>query len=307
MISVSVIIPTYNGEHKIIDILQALENQTYTDFEVIVMVDGSTDQTVNKLNNQSFNFKLFRVFEQVNQGRAEVRNNGAKLAVSDLLVFFDDDMVPLENCVREHVHHHALKNNTILTGGLCENVTGTTTDIQKYKLSLSRSWSIPLQGQSEMPLNRQNLFISAANFSISKELFFELNGFDKELNDAEDFDLAVRAYQKGIQLYYNHKAFAFHNDFITCKSYIKRQRQYKAAYQSLRKRKELLLNAFPLRYLSNPNGFKAIIYNIFTFKFWIWSIDNFNWLTVFPKKIRYKIYDIVIMANGVYYPDRIKL
>ncbi len=52
---ISVIIPTYNGASKIINCLKSLDQQTYQEFETIVVIDGSTDQTLELLGNQTFN------------------------------------------------------------------------------------------------------------------------------------------------------------------------------------------------------------------------------------------------------------
>jgi glycosyltransferase involved in cell wall biosynthesis len=303
----SIIIPTYNGAHKILNVLQAIEQQSYKDFEVIVVVDGSTDNTTDLLRKQKFDFQSFQILEQTNQGRSVVRNNGAKNSKGDLLIFFDDDMIPLENCVEKHIEHHQKHPCNILTGGTSENKSKSTTDIQLYKVYLSNKWSIPLIELSGKPLPKENIFITAQNFSISKKTFLELERFDENLKDEEDFDLAVRAFKKNIPLYYNQNAFAWHDDPITCLSYIKRQREYRAMHEKLLTLKPDLYNAFPMRTTQLPKGIKAFIFKLFTFRFWVWTVDSFNLMRILPQSLRYKIYDLIISANGVYYPERIDL
>ena len=82
---ISVIIPTYNEETVILDCLKSLSNQTYKDYEIIVVDDGSTDKTLDKLKN-------IKVLHQNHLGAGAARNLGAKQAKGDILVFVDADM-----------------------------------------------------------------------------------------------------------------------------------------------------------------------------------------------------------------------
>ena|SRR5687768_18307649 len=100
---ISVIIPSYNGAHKIMEVLRALEKQTVMPDEVVVVLDGSTDNTGEMLKSQLFNFKNFKVVWQKNGGRAKVRNFGVKQVNGDLLIFLDDDMRPEPEIGRAHV------------------------------------------------------------------------------------------------------------------------------------------------------------------------------------------------------------
>lgn len=304
--NVSVIIPTYNGAHKILNVLKCLEDQSCMDFEVIVVIDGSTDGTAKILRSRNFKFQNFKIIEQSNWGRSVVRNNGAAAAGGDLLIFFDDDMKPDRNCIEVHIQHHKNYPESILTGAQIDEENNTKTDIQLYKSYLSKKWSLPLKSFSNNPLTIDNLFITAANFSVTKKTFFDLKGFDEQLSDVEDFDFAVRAHNQNIQLYYNHLAFALHNDSITCASYIKRLREYKKAHEKLSELKPQLYQNL-LRETKTPLGMKAFIYQLFTFKFWVWTVDYFNWLKIFPKVLRFKIYELITTANGVFYIDKIDL
>jgi len=297
---VSVIIPTYNGAHKILPLLQCLEKQTMLADEVIVVIDGSTDGTKQLLQQKKFDLNGFRVVEQENGGRAKVRNRGAKEAVNELLIFFDDDMRPESTCIATHVAHHNKVKNSLLTGAQIDKEGDE--DIQQYKAMLSRKWSEPLLSKQGRPLDHDELFLTAANFSIPRELFLQLGGFDEQLTDAEDFDLAVRAFDKGIPVYYDHRAFALHEDPISGRSYIKRQMQYRAAHKELFQR-------FPGRYGSftdhtpkEPRGLKRIFFKFFCSSFWVNWLDKRSGKKLLPKKLRYKLYDWIITANGVYFP-----
>lgn len=296
---ISIIIPTYNGENKILNIIQSLEKQNYQNFETIIMIDGSVDNTEKIINNYSHSLQNLRVIKCENQGRAKIRNNGANIAKGDLLIFFDDDMRPILTCIEEHIKFHQKYVNSIIVGSQIEEFEKMTTNLQQYKCFLSNKWTQPLIEWNDA-LQKNNLHLTAANFSISKKIFDQLKGFDEQLNDAEDWDLAVRAFEEKIPIYYNHKAFAWHDDFITCKSYIKRQKEYRSFHQKLLELKPSLYQKFNERQAPLPKGVKALIFKVFSFNFWVWFIDNFNWLIILPKKIRYKIYDLIITSHFLY-------
>ena len=87
---ISVIIPAYNVEKYIKACLDSIIIQTYSNFEVIVINDGSTDQTKKMLNEYESNPKI-RIFSQENGGLSAARNQGLKLANGELVCFVDSD------------------------------------------------------------------------------------------------------------------------------------------------------------------------------------------------------------------------
>lgn len=301
---VSVVIPTYNGAHKLPAILDALQTQTYKAFELIVAIDGSTDNTVEKLKIYEPLFYSWMVVVQENKGRSAVRNFGARHAKGQLLIFFDDDMLPDPSCIQVHVDHHFKFPSSILTGAQVDISHDSRTDIQVFKSSLSNKWLKKLD--TGVPLEKENLFITAANFSIPKKLFETLGGFDQRLKDAEDFDLAVKAFKMGIPIYYNHEAFAWHDDRITCASYIKRQRQYSEAHKQLISLHPWMVEEGFIQPVVKPAGIRGKIFRFFSSNRWIKAVDKGR-LTLFPRSFRYRLYDIIITANGVYFPEKVAL
>ncbi len=86
------IIPTYNEEDAIGECLASLSNQTYKDMEIIVVDDGSTDNTVNVVGNFQLPISNFQLLKQSHKGPGAARNLGAKHAKGEILVFVDGDM-----------------------------------------------------------------------------------------------------------------------------------------------------------------------------------------------------------------------
>lgn len=85
---VSVIIPTYNCDRFLPEAIDSVLMQTYQDYEIIIIDDGSTDQTCQVLESYS---KKIRYFYQQNQGVAVARNLGLEMATGELIAFLDHD------------------------------------------------------------------------------------------------------------------------------------------------------------------------------------------------------------------------
>lgn len=297
--AISIIIPTYNGQNKIVNALKSLEKQNFKNFEVIVVIDGSKDNTEAILKSQVFNLPSLKIIVQENKGRSGSRNRGVKDSRADLLLFLDDDMRLESNVVGKHFEFYQKYNNFILVGNQLEDFSVMTTDFQKYKGYLSRKWGKEVENRKPLPKNK--FFLTAANCSIAKEIFYILGCFDERLTDAEDYDLGKRAIENNISIYFDDSIIGWHDDFITCKSYIRRQQQYQKAHQKLKE-------YYPERYKENQydykeaKGIKRRIYQFFAGAFWVNVIDRFNFLQIIPKKLRYKVYDVIVTANTVHFP-----
>lgn len=89
MEKISVIIPVFNDEKRIEKSINSVLNQTYKNLELIVVNDGSTDKTLEKI--QKCSDKRIKVFTQENQGTGQARNKGLKEATGDFICFVDSD------------------------------------------------------------------------------------------------------------------------------------------------------------------------------------------------------------------------
>jgi glycosyltransferase involved in cell wall biosynthesis len=297
-LTISVVIPTYNGVHKIAALLESLTRQTVRPSEVIVMSDGSTDNTGSVVAQFHGRIMNLRFLEQENQGRSRVRNNGFRHATGDVVVFFDDDMSLTPTVIERHKAFH-LQHSGLYCGNSVEVVSADRTDVQNYKAMLTVKWT-DKYAPGITKLSFENLFFTAANCSVRRELFLELGGFDERLNDAEDFDLGYRALERGYSVYFDKENITVHRDNISCESYVRRLIQYKAAHQRL-------AGLHPERQLTRSQQTripltKKVFYWPMSFPFWTTLIDKSKVLYLIPGKLRYKLYDIVIYAQSNVYP-----
>lgn len=88
---ISIIIPCYNAEDHIFFCLSSLFEQTFLDWEAILINDGSKDNTLTLLNRFASKDSRIRVFTQTNQGAAVAREQGIKRAVGEYITFLDVD------------------------------------------------------------------------------------------------------------------------------------------------------------------------------------------------------------------------
>ena len=87
----SIIIPVYNVEKYLRESLNSIANQTLTEFEVICINDGSTDNSLSLLEEYAQKDARFKIISQENQGQGVARNKGLKIAEGEYIVFLDPD------------------------------------------------------------------------------------------------------------------------------------------------------------------------------------------------------------------------
>ncbi|XWK85850.1 MAG: glycosyltransferase family 2 protein [Phormidium sp.] len=104
----SVVIPTYNRQPILEKCLKALEkqhlspNSPITGYEVVLVDDGSTDNTLSWLASDAAQLPHVKLFQQSHQGPAAARNLGVENAIGDTIIFIDSDLVVTENFLQAH-------------------------------------------------------------------------------------------------------------------------------------------------------------------------------------------------------------
>ena len=125
-----------------------------------------------------------------------------------------------------------------------------------------------------------------------------MNGFDEDLSDAEDYELARRALDRHVPVVYDKCNKAVHNDQIACRSYIRRLREYSAAHEKLNMRESVTS-----RKRSRGVNLKRLVYRAFAFQFWVWLIDAGVFSYVFPTRLRYALYSVIIHSLAYEYSN----
>jgi glycosyltransferase involved in cell wall biosynthesis len=180
MARVSVIIPAHNAEAYIEETIRSALAQTHADLEIIVVDDGSTDRTAERV--RAFGDRLvLRV--QPNAGVAAARNTGARLATGEWLAFLDaDDLWEPEKTERQLLSSDAPMT---YTDRFNIGAKGDLPDVQSQVTPMH-------EGDLFVPLLLEGNFITASSVMLKANVFHSVDGFFTGLSGTADWDLAVR-------------------------------------------------------------------------------------------------------------------
>ena len=139
---ISVIIPIYNAGKFIRKCLESVVNQMFTDFEVICIDDGSTDESSSILSEYASRYKNITVVQQKNMGQGPTRNRGVSLAVGKYIKFVDaDDYLHLDALQILYETAERTKTDIIVSKAFCVNETGDNISPLKMWNSLIGNYS----------------------------------------------------------------------------------------------------------------------------------------------------------------------
>lgn len=104
MPKISIIMPVYNSEKFLREAIDSILNQSYKDFELILVNDGSTDKSSDICDEYSKIDSRIHVINQVNGGISNARNSGLKVAKGEFIVFSDNDDIFSVDLLKENIH-----------------------------------------------------------------------------------------------------------------------------------------------------------------------------------------------------------
>ncbi|HHX71152.1 MAG TPA: glycosyltransferase family 2 protein [Gallicola sp.] len=182
----SVVIPLYNKELSISNTIQSVLNQTFQDFEIVVVNDGSTDnslQVVEKINDSRI-----RIINKPNGGVSSARNRGIKEAKYDWIAFLDGDDLWIDN------HLETLKD--MIETNPADKVFTTSfifSDNNNVKVQRESFAYLRVDNFCKASLNHFNkTIISSITICIHKEVFGNIGVFNTNYIRGEDVDLWIR-------------------------------------------------------------------------------------------------------------------
>ena len=206
--TISLVIPTHNRRSSLEQLLGILREQTFPldKLEVVVVADGCTDSTEEFLKAFKAPYS-FRYIVQPGSGAAIARNAGAATASGNILVFMDDDIFPSPGFLEAHAKGHS--DDTVVIGYLPMKIPINADSFMRFQ----RSWWENKYFRMSDPGYRFSYDdLLSGNFSVSRNLFKRINGFDESLRCREDYEFGIRLINSGAKFIFSKAAWGYHHD-----------------------------------------------------------------------------------------------
>ena len=186
MIYFSIIIPVYNKQKFIESTIKSVLNQSFIHFELIIVNDGSTDESEKKI--KEFQDKRIRYFKKENEGVSSARNFGIERSISNYIVFIDADDYWYGDFL-ETIHQNTINFPD-------QKVFSTAIEIETSKNIFSPKYSIKKTGETQIvnyfkASSKQTVLCSSSSV-FHKSIFEEIGNFDPSLKNGEDTDFWIR-------------------------------------------------------------------------------------------------------------------
>lgn len=198
---VSIITPSYNSSKTIEETIQSVIKQTYSNWELIIVDDGSIDNTIEVVKKYLFDERIKLVSLKENTGSPAIpRNKGIEIASGEFIAFLDHDDLwkinKLEKQIKFHIQNKDIKISYTNTHKINDNGI-----IYKY-----RWWGILIDPSYKksgnlLPALYQENFVSMLSVMVHKDIFDEV-GYFLPLTAFDDHELWIRIAEKGHQFGY---------------------------------------------------------------------------------------------------------
>ncbi|AVQ26780.1 glycosyltransferase family 2 protein [Fusobacterium ulcerans] len=201
----SIIVPCYNVEKYIEKTIKSILTQTFDDFELILVNDGSTDKTKNILDEYFQKDKRINVINKKNSGVSEARNEGIKIAVGKYIYFLDGDDYITNDFLSETAEILKKEEPDILFFSYIIAKNNELYEKRNRKIK---------EGNYSKEFILKNLFLrriskAVTGTNIIRKKIIEENKiiFDKKLTYSEDYNFLIRVINFSENFYYVNKSY----------------------------------------------------------------------------------------------------
>ena len=167
---ISVIVPVYNVEAYLEKCVESILKQTYTNLEILLVNDGSTDNSGELCDQLAQRDQRIRVIHKENGGLSDARNRGIEEASSDLIGFIDSDDY-IDEDMYETLYRQMFESNADLS--MCGHYD-VYHQIPEKQVATIQTWELTPQEAIKMVMEAKILSVTAVNKLYRKELFEEL-------------------------------------------------------------------------------------------------------------------------------------
>lgn len=182
---VSVVIPTYNRKATLERAILSVLSQTYTDWELIIVDDGSTDGT-EELVEKYISERIHYIKSEVNQGVSKTRNIGIRHAKGEYVAFLDSDDEWVAEKLEKQLKTMQEKGTKVVYCRFSRQYGEEGTEIMPHMERTEK-----LEGDIFYELLLGN-YIGTPTMLIARDILEEVGGFNEELRNLEDYELILR-------------------------------------------------------------------------------------------------------------------
>lgn len=213
MAKYSVIVPVYNRIDEVDDLLKSLSEQTFKDFEVIIVEDGSTQPCGDVVDRYAENLDVKYFFKE-NEGRSVARNHGIMNSTGQYLIFFDSDCVIPPDYFS--ILDTALSANPLDCFGGPDAAHDSFSDTQKA-ISFAMTSFLTTGGIRGGKLQMEKFVPRSFNMGYSRKVYDSVGGFREMFS--EDIDMSTRIRQAGFSIGLIREAKVYHKRRIDLKKF----------------------------------------------------------------------------------------
>ncbi|GAA3610855.1 glycosyltransferase family 2 protein [Flavivirga amylovorans] len=191
----SVVIPLYNKEHYIENTIKSVLNQTFIDFEIIVVNDGSTDSSLEKAEAVLSNYKDHTIIIQENKGLSASRNMGISIAKGQIIALIDADDLWHENFLKSmHGLYINFPNASFYGSDYLEKYSAK--NVVETKKNINHNLKNKEFIVSDFfSTNIFQSIICQSSIAFKKEIFKTI-AFDETIDYSEDVDFYLKSFMK---------------------------------------------------------------------------------------------------------------
>lgn len=193
---VSVVVSTFNRLELLRELLEALSGQTFTDFEVVVVDDGSKRSVASAFEARKTPYPL-TILTQHNAGAAAARHAGITKASGEIVVITDDDMLVPPDFLAEHVKAHDAGFTLVLGQIAYDESLGDKPLFERFH---AKQLARFVAKYSAHPTEVRGVMVCTGNVSFRRAAYLAVGGFDRSLDRSEDRELGVRLQKAGAKL-----------------------------------------------------------------------------------------------------------
>ncbi|MDO5524812.1 MAG: glycosyltransferase [Prevotella sp.] len=188
----SIIVPVYNRPDEVDELLESLTRQTFKQFEVIIVEDGSKNDCRSVVEKYSGALDIHYYYKD-NSGPGQSRNYGAERSKGDYLIVLDSDVVLPEGYLQ--AVEDELKANPCDAFGGPDSAHPSFTDVQKA-ISYSMTSFFTTGGIRGGKKKLDKFYPRSFNMGIRRDVYQQLGGFSK-MRFGEDIDFSIRIFKAG--------------------------------------------------------------------------------------------------------------